>query len=446
MSPTPQTRNPSSPNPPSKANRHQATNSSEEEPANSSLRHNFIVLTFFHVTLRLGWIFKTESIVIPAVLDSIGGTATLRGLLPMLSRFGMAIPPVIAAPFIRRAAKKKTMLARFSILMGICFLVLASLWLLPKQQLGVAFPYIFLTIYTVFFICSGLNVLSFGTLQGKVIPTTLRGRLMLAANVVGATVAITAAFLLMPRWLNEAGGQFQYVFGFTGACFVIAGLLVLWTREKSDAANEKEDASHSKKRDGFIRVYSALAEDRDLRRVALMSALAGCSIMLYPHYQALARDRLQASLASLMIWVAVQNFGTALFSSFAGWFADRLGNKVVLHAIVGGLAFIPLFALALSRSNAPPAAFACVFFFIGLTPVFMRIVQHYVLELASAKDHPRYLAAVAICNALPFLLSGAVGYCVDLFGYEVVFLVITVIITVAFGLTFRLNEPRDSAA
>ena len=34
---------------------------------------NFFALTLYQVTVRCGWIFKTESIVMPAVLDSIGG-------------------------------------------------------------------------------------------------------------------------------------------------------------------------------------------------------------------------------------------------------------------------------------------------------------------------------------------------------------------------------------
>lgn len=102
----------------------------------------------------------------------------------------------------------------------------------------------------------------------------------------------------------------------------------------------------------------------------------------------------------------------------------------------------PAFALILSKSGLPPAAFAAVFFVIGLTPVMFRIIQHYTLELAEPVDHPRYLAAISLCNAIPFLLSGFVGHCVGKFGYTPVFVAITLVIAVGFAMTFRLVEPR----
>ena len=398
------------------------------------LRHNFIVLTTFQVIMRLGWIFKTESIIMPTILQSIGGTPTLLGFLPMLSRFGMAIPPVLAAPSMRRAKRKSHTLSMFAFLMGACFLGLASCWLIPRENIGASFPYIFLSIYAIFFVCGGLNHLSFGTLQGKIIPATLRGRLMLVANGLGATVAITAAYFLMPRWFHQDGADIQYVFGFTGICFVIAAIIVRFVRETPDEPDAKTEKKSAAKTDGFVRVFAALKEDRDLRRIAMMSSLGNCSIMLYPHYQALARDRMESNLETLMIWVTVQNFGTALFSSFAGSIADRFGNKVVLHWILGAVTMVPLLALGMSRSSLPPSAFSGVFFFIGMTPVFMRIVQHYTLELAAPADHPRYLAAIAICNALPFVFSGIVGYLVSVVGYEKVFLAITCIIAAAFAM------------
>jgi len=59
---------------------------------------NFLVLALYQITMRTGWIFKTESIVMPAVLDTITGGGPLggllRGCLPMLNRLGHSIPPI----------------------------------------------------------------------------------------------------------------------------------------------------------------------------------------------------------------------------------------------------------------------------------------------------------------------------------------------------------------
>ena len=70
-------------------------------------RHNFIVMVIYQVVMRMGWIFKTESVIMPAVLDSIGGAGWLRGCLPMLNRFSQSIPPLVLARQIKIMPRKK---------------------------------------------------------------------------------------------------------------------------------------------------------------------------------------------------------------------------------------------------------------------------------------------------------------------------------------------------
>ena len=52
---------------------------------------NFGLGVLYMVLMRVGWIFKTESIIMPAVVDAIGGAGWLRGCLPMLNRFGQSL-------------------------------------------------------------------------------------------------------------------------------------------------------------------------------------------------------------------------------------------------------------------------------------------------------------------------------------------------------------------
>ena len=64
----------------------------EIQNSESEIRGNFFKIALFQITLRTGWIFKTESIVMPAVMDSISGAGWLRGFLPVLNRFGRSGP------------------------------------------------------------------------------------------------------------------------------------------------------------------------------------------------------------------------------------------------------------------------------------------------------------------------------------------------------------------
>jgi len=411
-----------------------------QDGAHPNVRRNFGILALYQVVVRLGWIFKTESIVMPAVLDSIGGSATLRGMLPMLNRLSVAIPPVFLAHRIREAPQKKIALAIFTALMGICFLLLAWIWTIHAPSIRNHLTSIFLLVYALFFVASGMSHLTFGTLQGKIMPAKLRGRLMLVSTVVGVACAIAAVAWLLPGWLHSEGGDFHLIFGFTGTCFLVSAAIALLILEVPSRQSRDDPGTT-----GVRGIWNALRGDRNLRLTALVSTLANCSILLFPHYQALGRDRLGLDFTVIVTWVILQNIGTALFSSIAGSVADWRGNRLVLRTIILALCLIPPLALIVCRSQqSGPSAFGCVFFLIGITPVFLRIVQHYTLEICEIENHSRYLATVTLCSALPFVFSPCVGYAVDILGFDVVFLTVSMLVFLAFVLSFRLVEPRHA--
>ena len=69
---------------------------------------NLGILAVQLIIMRIGWIFKTESVIIPHVLDVISGNAAwARGFLPVLNRLGQSLPPLLAADFIRDIRLKK---------------------------------------------------------------------------------------------------------------------------------------------------------------------------------------------------------------------------------------------------------------------------------------------------------------------------------------------------
>ncbi|MDA7979507.1 MAG: hypothetical protein MPJ50_12145, partial [Pirellulales bacterium] len=142
---------------------------------------NLLSLAGHHVMLRIGWIFKTESVVMPAFFDAItpgAWASTFRGFLPVLNRLGQSIPPLLFARRLTGLPRKKFALFAFSTCMGVAFLTLAVLLLTGVGAGSLWLPIAFLAIYASFFSCVGLGNLSFATLQGKLIHPTRRGRLL----------------------------------------------------------------------------------------------------------------------------------------------------------------------------------------------------------------------------------------------------------------------------
>jgi len=401
---------------------------------------NFFTLAIYQVSMRVGWIFKTESIIMPAAMDVIGGAGWLRGCLPVFNRFGQSVPPLIASRRIKILRRKKWALFTCSSLMSVSFLGMSVMWFITAGTKHWWLPAAFLFFYALFFASTGVNMLSFGTLQGKLVQATWRGRLLLLSNILGAICAITAAALLLPLWLREEGGDFATVFGFSGACFAVSAVISLLLSEPADDYQQpKKPLLHL-----FGSAWTTLRDDANFRRLGIVAALFGSSMMLFPHYQALGKLKDGFSFGTLIVWVIAQNAGTAAFSLPAGSLADARGNRLVLRLAMLGIVFAPAAAILLANAAAVDVSmYAAVFVLIGLTPVTIKVFNNYTLEISKPEDHPRYLSTLILCMSAPIVvLSPLVGWLVDAVGFQVVFPCIGSLVAIGWLLTLGLEEPR----
>ncbi len=405
---------------------------------------NFRRISLFQIILRTGWIFKTESIIMPAVLDVMGGAGWLRGCLPMLNRFGQSVPPLLASDVVRNMPLKKVGLATTTAAMGACFLLLALIWAFTGGQKSWWLPLVFLLIYGIFFSATGINMLIFNTISGKLTKVNFRGRLALVSTVLGATSAAICAWYLLRIWLADsgdgAGANFTMIFAFTGASFVAAAVVALTLREQVDTDRNIHRSGLALLR----RSLTTIKDDHNFRQLTLIGALFGMYLTLFPHYQALARGRLELGLTALIPWVIAQNIGAAVFSIPTGWLADRFGNRIVLRIIMLVLCVAPVMALVLARlGDAGQPWFTLVFFLLGLTPVTFRILNNYTLEVTDIKKHPRYLSTLALVMAGPAILTSSFfGALVDWVSFEFVFGIVVICILIGWLMTFTLQEPR----
>ena len=405
---------------------------------------NFAILAIYQIVMRTGWIFKTESIIMPAVVDTISGAGWVRGCLPMLNRFGHSIPPLLLARRVNLLPKKKFAVLVTTGLMSVCFLLLAGIFASGlAEQYAAMTTWLFLGIYAAFFICVGVNQLALATLQGKLVAATRRGRLLLVANTIGAVTAVGCAWFLLSHWISDRGARFDLIFGFSGVLFAAASLTVLFLREDRDSFQQ---AAAKRVIYYFADSYRVIASDSSFRRLALVAGLFGMSLMLFPHYQYLGLQRMEMKTPNLMWWVIVQNIGTGLFSIPVGVIADRYGNRPALKIVLLGIAVAPAAAIALLHWGQFATRFySLVFVLVGLTPIVFRVLQNYTLELAAPKNHPKYLSTLGLCIASPIFLSPFAGYFIDWLGFEVVFLTISAAVFLGWALTFGLREPRHQA-
>ncbi len=61
-------------------------------------RRNFVVLVLHQALMRIGWIFKTESVMMPLVLDTLHGGAWIRGAAAHAQPTGTEHPTDFCGP------------------------------------------------------------------------------------------------------------------------------------------------------------------------------------------------------------------------------------------------------------------------------------------------------------------------------------------------------------
>jgi len=411
----------------------------EDAAAPEVQRHNFLVMAFYQITLRCGWIFKTESIVMPAFLDALGVSAWVRGFLPLFNRFGQSVPPMLLSSDVRGAPHKKTIVSLTMFLLAVCFLAIAFIWNLSANAWWM--PVIFLLIYGVFFMIVGVHNLAARSIQGKLIRANRRGRLMMVGNVIGALASVSLAYWLFPQWLPAEGPHnFFGLFAFAAGMFVASALIAMVVIEPEDHRLRTTNRLHNAWQDA----KRTFQEDPRFRRIALVGAFTNTSIMLFPHYQPIAKEYLEMSLDNLMPWVIAQNLGMAAFSMVLGPIADLRGNRTVLRLLLIVMIATPLLTLFLI--NQPTWGgdyFWIIFVLVGMTPFSIGILSNYTLELTETENHPRYLATLGLVVAIPAILSPVVSYSMDFFESPTpLFTAVSILLVFAWLLTFRIPEPR----
>ena len=397
----------------------------------------------YQISLRVGWIFKTESVIMPAFLDLIGGNGWLRGCLPMLNRFGQSIPPLLVSQQVSNLPRKKIALAATTFCMGAAFLILAAIWRFTEGQFA-AMPFVFLSIYAFFFIATGVSQLLANTLIGKLVTKTTRGRLAAAGSIAGGIIAVLCAWFLLREWITADSGRFDLVFAFAGTAFLIASAISLTLKEERDTESNEIQRSIPL----LIATIRNLWATPNLRRLMLVASMFGMCIVLTPHYQTMARERLQVDFRSLIPWVIAQHIGASVITIPMGWLADRYGNRIVLQLLMFALTLTPVLGILLSWSGEfGKTLFPVVFFLLGLTPIMVRFLTNYTLEVTERSKHPLFLSTLGIFIAFPVVASSMIlGALVDVVGFESVFLLVLCFIVFGLITTFRLEEPRSREA
>ncbi len=421
---------------------------SDERPSEASqiqakahFRRNFSVLAFSAIAKRVGWIFKTESIVMPIFVDNIRpDSGAIRGLLPLISRFGRSFPQFVVAHWMNRMRRKWPALFIVSLVMAIAWGALAAVILSFSNAAPRLILIAFFLTCTIHWIANGGANLFEGVLQGKLVPAHRRGRLLAASNAIGCFLAIVAAYFLMNRWLARGNDAYGMIFSMTAALFAISAFSILAIKEPPDLP----EANGVKFKSFIASSMSIISEDRNFRRLIYVMVMFYGFRFLFPHYAVFGKESLGLGDRSIISYMIAQNAVNATASLTMGYWADRKGNKAVLGTLIAAGGCVPLLAIGIAA--LPPETgrrwYWLVFACIGFAPVMMRITVNYVLESCPRERHGQYLGTLNLILAFPTMASPLVGHAIDYFTFRPVFVVCSIVVFCGAILSLTLDEPR----
>ncbi len=408
------------------------------------LRRNFSVLAFILISQRVGWIFKTESVIMPGFLHTLTGSGAIRGFLPLISRFGRSFPQFIAAHLVNRLQRKWPAFFTASLVMAIAWGSLSGVIFFFSDLGPTLILMAFFVVYTVHWIANGNTLLFGGVLQGKLIPANRRGRLLAASNTTGCFLAIVAVYLLLERWLARGNSGYSAIFGMTSVLFFVSAFSILALRESPDLP-ETEGASF---RSFIASSASIISKDSNFRRLIYVVSMFYAFHFLFPHYTIFGVRSLGLEDRNFVPFLVAQNTVNALGSLIMGYLADRRGNRIVLGVLMAAAGCVPLLAIGIAALPAwlGRRLYWLVFACIGVAPVLQRIIINYVLEICPRERHGQYLGTLNLVLILPTMLSPLVGYAIDYFSFRPVFTACSIVVFCGAALSLRLHEPRNEGS
>ena len=386
------------------------------------------------VMLRCGWIFKTESVVMPAIIDALGGSAATRGWLMVFNRLGQSVPQFLVAHKIAGLSRLKPW-----------FIFICLAHLLPWISLAILFPeeqsqtksflLIFFVCYASHWLLLGTARIFEGSCQGKLIRPDLRGRLMSIASFIGGISSVCLAAWLMADWMGR--GRFDLIFWIVCGFFGLSALSLFGLKEEPKKSEEGQPIR-------FKDTLNIFLKDTEFRKLLAAAALMSFIFMLFPHFVIYGKERLGFQKTGYASLVIIQNLSMAAIAVVIGLIADKKGNRLAYRLVALGPLSAPCVAIILgSQGDTGRVLFPCLFALIGACPVMQRVLVNYALEMSPRESQPQYLATLQLIVILPMMMSPLAGMAIGHFGFEPVFICCDLCIALGWLSTFRIREPRE---
>lgn len=377
--------------------------------------------------------------VFPALITTLNSSKIIFGLLYSVMLSVPLIFNVIFSHFLKTKKRKKWYLILGMYLRGLSFLGMAAFtyyFALTNPNVTILSYFFFVFLFS---ISAGFAGISYSDIIAKELESKERVKLYSIKQFFGSSGAFLGGLLISRIFsldiLFPTNYSISLFIGFIG--LFVASIGFLFLKEPDSIIQPKQ----SSLKDYIKKIPSILKKDESFKFFIIVENLTGFSIMLLPFYMVYAKETFNLDIKYIGIYLIIQTVGTIFSNIIWGYLANKFSAKHILGLciILGGLN--PIFALILGHTS--PILFGFVFFIIGFMISGRKIgFEPYLLDIIPLTERVEYLGIRGSLNILVVILPLLAGIFISIFGYTVIFIIVTVMMAIAFSQLLKISNKQ----
>ncbi|MCX7984056.1 MAG: MFS transporter [Bacteroidetes bacterium] len=384
---------------------------------NNTERHNFrcqLVEGALYLSTRP---LLSPETMLPALVQRLGGTNVIIGLIPVIVYLTYLLPQLIAANIFSKVPIKKGIVVRLGFIQRVHIFFLAIIIIFLGDSYPTLALVLLLLLYASNQATAGIVTPSWGEFVAKTVSPSNRGKLLGLRTSIGAFLGFLNGFLIVVIF-----GILPFPWSY-GSIFILAGMLQMSSLIAQEKVIEKEPST-SVSHGSFLRLYvttrNILVSNKPFRQFLIASSFLVISYMSVAFFTVDALQKFSLDESYIGVFTVITIIAQMVSAIVLGWLADRRGSKSGL--IITGGTLIGATALALWSPSV--YCYYGVFFLIGITisgETFLR--YNIAVEYAPINERALY---VGLMNAwfAPFYLSNIIaGWLSVYLGFDGIFIV-----------------------
>lgn len=384
--------------------------------------------------------FIAAHTILPVFMSTLTDSPILIGLIPALEGAGWFLPQLFFAKRLEGQKRRLPTVLNLGIVERLPYLLLAVVtFFILKVDRNVAIA-VFFGIYVIKAFTSGLVALPWQELIATVIPVSHRGRYWGFSLILGKLMGMGGAVITGLILANIAYPKnYSVMFGIA---FMSVSISYVFLSRNIEPEKKREISS--KYINTWGKIKSILAEDNNFRIYLVNRGFVFLSLMGLGFIAVYGIQKFQLTISYSATFTFVMFLFEIIGYGIWGYVGDKDGYKRIIEN--SNILFIfGILALLFVRSIW---GLYLVFGMISLAHSGEYIAdQNIAMEFGQEADRPTYIGMSKTLTG-PFILLAPIigGTLVQLFGYQTMFLISSILSMVAFVIIkFFVVEPRPSS-